>query len=288
MGNTCCSPPRSDLAASAAPKNATSTPQERGVNVTTSHNIGPNEVLPAASAPLEPTSPGTPGNPHRVFSDDDDEDDDEDDNVPLSDLIPQLTPRRSRKKPNYKEVDSDDDEGYEDEDDDGGSTRKKRKTMTSASKSAQIAVASTAAEETEKHALVANILKRWQYCLPYWPDMSNVPKPPKTFIETGTKGVYVGIAPDNLGEIRDLRPRDGKAPIFSVLIKYPVKELREDLINGITKQQKALDDNKSRYPEDWYNKVTKLLKTELRNAKAIKHIKVEAEFIGWSKKNKLS
>lgn len=51
------------------------------MNVTTSHNIGPNEVLPAASAPLEPTSPGTPRNPHRVFSDDDDEDDDEDDDA---------------------------------------------------------------------------------------------------------------------------------------------------------------------------------------------------------------
>ncbi|GBG32163.1 Hypothetical Protein FCC1311_083882 [Hondaea fermentalgiana] len=200
--------------------------------------------------------------------DDDDDEEDSDDNLTLSAFM-KTRAKRSKDKISYKEVSS------EDEDDEVIPNPKKPKPSPGP----------PSTEETAKHTLVGNILKRWQYCLPYWPDLSNVEKPPKTFIETGTKGVYVGIAPDNLGEIRDLRPRDGKAPIFSVLIKFPAKELKEDLVNGIAKQQKALEDNKDRYPSDWFQTVSKLLKAEAKTARALVPSKIDAEYKTWARKH---
>lgn len=99
-------------------------------------------------------------------------------------------------------------------------------------------------EMTKKHLLVHSILKRWNYCLPPWPpvteDRSNGLENRPGFIETGFKGIYAGYRGDVCGEIIDTRVHTRLMPTLNNLLTIDSEELKQLLLDGIVKQKQDL------------------------------------------------
>lgn len=114
---------------------------------------------------------------------------------------------------------------------------------------------------TPKEQLVADILCRWWYAMPDWPpaDYDYVSRMSQEklrlvsldrwddeadvdgngFVKCYALTQYKGLFRDAMGNLRDLRPLEGK-PCFSELIKKSDKELQKLLTTALTKQIEVL------------------------------------------------
>uniref|UniRef100_A0A7S2SQF0 Uncharacterized protein n=1 Tax=Mucochytrium quahogii TaxID=96639 RepID=A0A7S2SQF0_9STRA len=131
----------------------------------------------------------------------------------------------------------------------------------------------------EKQAIVEGILRRWTYCLPDWPDTSQIGGPPKGFVECGFPGLYIGVENDTLGEVIDRRDKEnGCPPIQSTLLKLPTKELQSYLRYGIEKQIAHLEENKADHATSVYRETRAALLKESKQARAYNATKIDKEY----------
>jgi len=228
-----------------------------------------------------------------IDDENDDDDDDEDEKSIPKEFVQEYdiatTSRRNRRKRrvNYTEEGAEDDS---DSDEDDSPVEPRRRTKrnrddvnTSPTRKKLKSLQAAEAQSTVKHELAGEILKRWQYCLPPWP--GEVAKPERGYVECGIPGIHVGIAPEVLGEIKDVRDRSGKAPILNVLLKFPTSELKEDLIKGIEKQMAILNENAKVNPTSWVEEVTAELQEDLKAARQFSVSAIDSEFRSWAKEN---
>jgi hypothetical protein len=94
----------------------------------------------------------------------------------------------------------------------------------------------------EKGLLIQRFLCRWWYAVT-WPDRAHPvrPVPDASQYDTldGFPGVYIGTAPEVVGEIYDTRDLS-TAPTFRNLVSKPSAELQELLIRAIEEQKRQL------------------------------------------------
>lgn len=131
---------------------------------------------------------------------------------------------------------------------------------------------------TQKHHLAHSILRRWNYCLPAWPLKVKTEKKSEGFIETGFKGIYAGYRGDVCGELDDTRKKTRLMPTLSSLLKIDSTELKELLLDGISKQTADLVKFKHLNSERGFNSLCKELETELSHANKLKPESVEKDF----------
>mmetsp|Transcript_4194 Transcript_4194/g.10647 ORF Transcript_4194/g.10647 Transcript_4194/m.10647 type:complete len:291 (-) Transcript_4194:1384-2256(-) len=170
------------------------------------------------------------------------------------------------------------------EDSSSSPSRKKTKTASSSTKRASASTSTAGLTVLGKHLLVEQILKRWKYCLPSWPQ--GVKKEaPEGYITCGFQGLFIGVQSDTLGNILDMRDKkNGQPPIRSVLLQLDSAELREILSKGIDAQREDLMKSKLSESASSYAETLALLDSDAKTLKGFKPLKLEKEFKAFLKK----
>eukprot|EP00924_Labyrinthula_sp_SR-Ha-C_P001369 maker-scaffold_44-snap-gene-1.99-mRNA-1 protein AED:0.00 eAED:0.00 QI:53/1/1/1/1/1/3/35/242 len=137
---------------------------------------------------------------------------------------------------------------------------------------------------TEKHCVVHNILRRWNYCFQGEEVLKVVKsgenaKAQNDIVQTGFKGLSVGFRGDLCGKVVDERQITRLTPTLNNLLKLESEELKEYLIIGIKNQLKALVENRNKNPDSVLEKLVKELKKELEKAEKLKPDKIEKAFL---------
>ena len=129
---------------------------------------------------------------------------------------------------------------------------------------------------TEKGKLIQRLLVRWWYAI-QWPDASALLSPPDGFEDLpGFEGIYVGTREDNLGEILDKRDKN-TAPTLMNMNKKNTEELKILCEKAYEEQIKSLVAAEG---ED--TKLERVLRTELREVRAINAEKADRQSRGFS------
>mmetsp|Transcript_6284 Transcript_6284/g.8248 ORF Transcript_6284/g.8248 Transcript_6284/m.8248 type:complete len:374 (+) Transcript_6284:190-1311(+) len=227
---------------------------------------------------------GSDDNDDNDNDDDDDDDDDDsssdDDTMTLAQLKKQVTAKKTPTKTNSTAQKTETKSSSKKKTTARSKTKKKKTTSKSSSKSgtnSKNGPYSWEVQHTLKHDLVEQVLVRWQYCMPKWPQDKEDNEMPSGFIHCGFPGVFMGFRGDVCGEVIDNRSRTG-VPSLNALLGRPAKELKELLLVGLAKQKEALVEHKDENSTDVFSETSKALDKQLKEAKKLNPDKIEKDY----------